>query len=208
MIAHTSLTHPLYLDWLDLAAAPRFADLPGRLGMTILPGKRVPGISGRHERDLELDATRLVTLGVNVFVLLVEDHELVRCGVPGFVETMNRHGIEVLRCPIVDGWTPREISLAERPLSVRHGPLRTPHPGDMAAFTTTLARIEVRLVTAQTVAVSCRGGLGRTGLLAACLLVNGGLDPSAAIAATRASRHGAIETARQEAFVRAWRPAG
>nr|WP_231881698.1 hypothetical protein [Deinococcus puniceus] len=51
----------------------------------------------------------------------------------------------------------------------------------------------------------CRGGLGRAGLVAACLVVQGGMPPREAIALVRAtrSRH-AIETAVQERFVEAF----
>src|SRR5664279_3259070 len=113
--ARTSLTHPMYLDWLPLAAAPRFKSYPGRLGMTILPGKYQPGgLAGDHERDLEIDAACLAELGVTTFVVLVEDWELVRCRVPNFVATMARHGIEVVRYPMVDGHTPVTLSEAAR----------------------------------------------------------------------------------------------
>jgi hypothetical protein len=55
----TSTSHPLRIDWVDLARAPKFADLTGRLGMTFLPGKCLPGQAGHHWRDLVLDAERL-----------------------------------------------------------------------------------------------------------------------------------------------------
>lgn len=202
----TSLSHPLYLNWLQVSAAPRFAKFNGRLGMTVLPGKKVSGISGYHDRDLEADAAQLAKLGVTTFVLLVEDHELISCHVPDFVTVMNRHGIAVLRCPIVDGSTPRQCSAAERSISLRPGPARAPAPGDPGVFAATLRGVEARLAAGKTVAVSCRGGLGRTGILAACLLIDGGLEPGAAIRETRAAREGTIENARQLTFVRGWSP--
>jgi protein-tyrosine phosphatase len=55
--------------------------------------------------------------------------------------------------------------------------------------------------------VHCRAGLGRTGMIAARLLVEMGLSPDKAIAAVRAARPGAIETAEQEDHVRACRVA-
>ena len=181
----TSLNYPLYLDELDLRVAPRFAHFTSPpLGLTILPGKHQIGISGRHERDLELDAARLTELGVSVFVLLVEDHELIGCAVPNFVEVMHRHHITVLRCPIVDG--------------------QTPGPTSLAAFRALLAEMEARLRAGQHLAVSCRGGLGRTGLTAACLLINGGLDSRQAISLVRQVRSGAIENRLQEYFIRSW----
>ena len=172
----------LYLDWLDLAAAPGFAGVGGRFGMTILPGRRCSGVTAKHPRDLDRDAATLAALGLDAFVLLVEDHELTACGVPTFSTTLGDQGIPVIRCPIVD-----------------HGT-----PGDVAAFATVLREVDSRLRAGQTLGVSCHGGLGRTGTLAACLLKDAGLDADAAIAAVRRSRPGAIETVEQEAFVRDW----
>lgn len=57
------------------------------------------------------------------------------------------------------------------------------------------------------VMVHCRGGLGRSGTVAARLLVELGTDPAAAIAAVRAARPGAIETDEQKAHVHEARPA-
>jgi protein-tyrosine phosphatase len=198
----------MYLNWLDLSHAPRFAKFTGRLGMTILPGKKIAGIAGYHDRDLAADAAILAKAGVSTFVLLVEDHELVSCHVPDFVPVMNRHGIAILRCPIVDGHTPHQHSSAERSISLRHGANAVPEPGDLVAFRATLARVEAGLAAGATVAVSCRGGLGRTGIFAACLLIDGGLEPGAAIRMTRSAREGTIENARQEAFVRGWSATG
>jgi protein-tyrosine phosphatase len=190
----------LYLDWLDLSSAPAFVGGTGRLGMTLLPGRRCPGWAVKAPRDLERDARALAALGVKVFVLLVEDHELITCGVPTFCEVLADHGIKVLRCPIVDGQTPRDRSSAPRPPSGQG----IPEPGDIDAFTKLVGEIEGRLRLGQTIGVSCRGGLGRTGVLAACLLKRAGLDADAAIAEVRRARPGAVENPRQEAFIRAW----
>lgn len=50
------------------------------------------------------------------------------------------------------------------------------------------------------------GGLGRTGTIAAMLLVEFGSKPGDAITAVRAARAGAIETVEQENFVRSRKP--
>jgi protein-tyrosine phosphatase len=77
-------------------------------------------------------------------------------------------------------------------------------PPDAAAYRAVLADVLARIEAGQTVAIACRGGLGRTGTAVACLLVMAGLAPNDAIALTRRSRRGTIERNEQEAFVRAW----
>jgi protein-tyrosine phosphatase len=53
------------------------------------------------------------------------------------------------------------------------------------------------------VAVACMGGVGRTGMVAACALVRAGQPAERAIRRVRAIRHPtAVETAEQERFVR------
>ncbi len=195
----------LYLDWLDLAAAPGFAGTTGRFGMSILPGRRCSGRVAKAPRDIERDAVALATLDVDAFVLLVEDHELIACGVPTFSTVLADHGILVIRYPIIDHQTPGDRSSAPRPLSRRpHSGHVVPAPGDIAAFDDLVRAIEVRLGEGQTLAVSCHGGLGRTGTLAACLLKRAGLDAETAMAVVRRTRPGAIDHASQEAFIRAW----
>jgi protein-tyrosine phosphatase len=50
------------------------------------------------------------------------------------------------------------------------------------------------------------GGVGRTGTVAACALVEGGMTADDAIATVRAVRHPtAVETVEQERFVRSFR---
>lgn len=180
----TSSSHPLRLDHVDLSDVPGLAAGGGTLGMTFLPGKRRDGWTGPWWRDLDEDGDALrSTHGADALLLLVEDHELASCGVPDIAERLQRdHGVHVLRHPIEDMHFPTDTS-----------PFR-------AVLSDVLARIEA----GQTVAVACRGGLGRTGTAAACLLVMAGLTPNDAIALTRRSRHGTIERDTQEAFVRAW----
>ena len=58
------------------------------------------------------------------------------------------------------------------------------------------------------VAIHCRMGLGRTGTLAAIVLVERGLTPAEAIAAVRRARRGSIETAAQERWIARWKDDG
>lgn len=179
----TSSSHPIGVDWIDPERIPAGAGWTGRLGMTVLPGRRRRGWSGLHWRDVDADAARLrAELGVDTFVLLVEDHELRIARVPSLVQTLRAHGIEVLRFPIRD----------------MHVPL------DRGAFAAVLAFVSDRLRAGRRVAVTCRGGRGRTGTVVACLLVDAGLSPEDAIALTRGTRRDTIERGSQVRFVRGW----
>jgi atypical dual specificity phosphatase len=66
-----------------------------------------------------------------------------------------------------------------------------------------LHAIHAAVMAEQRVAVHCGGGLGRSGTIAACYLVDLGQDWRAAVARVRAVRPGAIETHTQLASVAA-----
>jgi protein-tyrosine phosphatase len=58
------------------------------------------------------------------------------------------------------------------------------------------------LTRGEAVVVTCMGGLGRSGMIAACTLVDLGVSPVAAIASVRAARGArALETSGQEELV-------
>jgi ADP-ribosylglycohydrolase/protein-tyrosine phosphatase len=184
----TSRSDPIRVDWVDLSSVPRLrgvADAGGRLGMTFLPGKHDASDTrrGPHWRDLRADASRLRReLGVDTLLVLVEDHELAAAGVADIADAMAGKGIELLRFPI------RDMGV----------------PADHRGLRRTLDHVLHRLRAGSTVVAACRGGLGRTGTIVACLLRDGGLDAEAAVALTRGSRHGTIETPAQESFVAGW----
>jgi ADP-ribosylglycohydrolase len=176
-------TDAIRVDWVDAAEVPGLREAKGALGMTFLPGKRGGGQSGDHWRDLESDALALRSVhAVDTLLLLVEDHELERAQAPEIEAVMERRGIELLRHPIVD-------------MGV---------PADRAAFAELIRALIDELRKGRRVAVACLGGLGRTGTTVACLLVEAALDAEAAIALTRKSRRGTIESPAQEDFVRSW----
>jgi ADP-ribosylglycohydrolase len=180
----TSTLNPLRVDWLHPTDLPLLESSLATLGMTFLPGKRAAGIAGEHWRDVETDVDRLREMhGCDVLVLLVEDAELERLGAAKLPAALATRGIELLRYPIPDGGV----------------------PADRATFRTLLDGVANRLQFGASVVVACRGGLGRTGLVVACLLRDlAGLDAKAAIARVRARRDGAVETTTQQAFVDAW----
>lgn len=180
---HAGFEAELPIDWLEPS---QLGDgLPGRLGLTILPGKR--GVSFRYpgrtyRRDLDRDFTLLRAVGVERLVLLVDDAELRHWSDPTIVKRGSAAGVTVLRHPIPDGRPPASTAELELILhQIREGR------------------------AAGNVAVACMGGVGRTGTVAACALIEGGMTPDEAITIVRAVRHPtAVETADQERFVRSF----
>ena len=55
------------------------------------------------------------------------------------------------------------------------------------------------------VAIACRGGLDRTGMVAALLLTEAGLEPEEAITRVHAARRHTLSVPEQVRFVRHWR---
>jgi ADP-ribosylglycohydrolase len=179
----TSSAHPIRVDWIDLSHVPSLATTAGRLGMTFLPGKERHGMTGLNWRDLDADLARLHDqLDADTLLLLVEDHELRDARVSDIASVCAAHGIDLVRFPIPD----------------------LTAPTDREAFGAQLDECRRRIEEGRTVVVACRAGMGRTGTAVGCLLRDAGLDAATAIALTRESRPGTIETPAQEDFVRAW----
>lgn len=177
----TSLTHPIRVDVVPID------DLPGRLGLTFAPGKRISSTISRvvWDRDLETDLQALRTeFETDVLVSLLEDHEFALLGIPALVPRAEGLGMRVRRFPI------RDVSV--------------PRPAEDAAFRPLVDELHGLLSGGQNVTIHCRGGLGRTGLVAASVLVRDGFVSTDAMARVRAVRPGAIETRGQERCVESY----
>ncbi len=171
-----SVNSPLRIDWVELPGG-------GRIGMTLCPGKKLSeGHSGAWDRDLRIDIEAIVKWGADAVVTLIEEQDFSLLKVPKLGEAVEGAGMQWHHLPIPD-------------VSV---------PGDLFENLWVYSghRLRQMLASGRKVLLHCRGGLGRSGMIAARLLVEMGENPADAMRRVRAARPGAIETWRQERYVR------
>jgi nicotinamidase-related amidase len=148
----------------------------GRLGITICPGR------GDRDRNLEADLARLRADGVDRLLCLSTEAELDWAGVPELGSRAEAFGLNYRWLPVPDQGT---CSLSEAV--------------DLVGW------CRDGLKRGESVVVTCMGGLGRSGMIAACTLVDAGDTPAAAIASVRVARGPrALETTGQEKLVSAF----
>jgi protein-tyrosine phosphatase len=149
----------------------------GRLGLTECPGR---------SRPLCHDLEAIAASGAAAVVTLVEAEELHALGVADLGVRLERAGLAWYHLPITD--------------------FGTPDAGFEAAWAEQGPAIRRHLTAGDNVVVHCYAGLGRSGIVAARLLVEFGEPPPSAIALARKARRGAVQNEAQERYVLALRP--
>ncbi len=176
VLLKTSLSSPLRIA--EISASP----VDGRLGLTLCPGKKDSGHG--WDRDLATDVRAIRNWGATTVLTLIEEHEFRLLAIETLAEEVRRCGMEWLHLPI------RDVDIPDERFE--------------QAWKVSVPAIHERLDTGQRILIHCRGGLGRTGLVAGLILVERGFDARSAIHRVRAARPHAIETSAQERYVLGW----
>jgi ADP-ribosyl-[dinitrogen reductase] hydrolase len=176
-----SVNSPLRIDSVKVPSTD------GVIGMTFCPGKKDPySPTGPWERDLETDLQAIREWGAEAVVTLMEEFELDFLHVSDLPEKVRRFGMRWFFLPIGD------VSIPDNHFE--------------SNWQTAGGEIRQILRAGGKIVIHCRGGLGRTGTIAARLLVEFGMEPDEAIRAVRMARPGAIQTISQENYVLKCKP--
>ena len=171
--AKTSIDSPLNIAELEISQTG------GRLGLTLCPGKK--DLPYRWDRDLTMDMQVIRAWGASTVITLIEDHEFSLLAVSNLGNQVDAMGMAWLHLPI------RDVDIPDHRFELgwkAAGPL-----------------LHQQLDAGERILIHCRGGMGRTGLVAGRILVERGMAPHDAIREVRAARPRAIETRAQEQYV-------
>lgn len=119
---------------------------------------------------------RLLDWGPQIVLSLTPSEEMEALGGSDLPDILAARGIEWLHFPVVDLGTPLK------------------GPGELSVWTEVTTTIRASLVSGGRVAVHCRAGCGRTGMVALRLMVETGEPAAAALERLRATRPCAVET--------------
>lgn len=149
-------------------------------------GKLALAARPRGDDWLESDVADWKRAGIGAVLSLLMPEEQRELGLRNESSELQKQGLEFSSFPIPDLLVPRsEAKLADVLDHVTH---------DLSAGTNVL--------------IHCRQGIGRTGLIAACLLIKSGMSPGAAVDAASAARGMPVpETQEQRDWIERYAPA-
>ncbi|MFQ5659300.1 MAG: cyclin-dependent kinase inhibitor 3 family protein [Gammaproteobacteria bacterium] len=173
----TRLTTPLQIDSVSVECSN------GIIGMSQCPGRiAVNAIEGSRDRDLDADLKEICDWGASALVTLMEKEEMEWLGVADLPDKAIQIGLEHYHLPIMD------MDIPDEQFEYR--------------WKTAGESLRKLLLSDQSIVIHCLAGLGRTGTVAARLLVELGAEPETAIRQIRMARPGTIQTIMQEAYLR------
>ena len=150
----------------------------GAIYASCAPGKKDP--KKGYNRDLARDFDTINKHNIDVIVCLIEDFEFGHLSMEAYPQYLARYNIKVIHYPIVDHNIPT-------------------NPDTFHQLVLTVCDY---FAHGHNILVHCRGGVGRTGIVCACVLINFGWDPEDAIALVRKNRPGALKNRFQHDFIR------
>ena len=157
----------------------------GKVLLTCFPGRNGEKISFDEDIFLE-ELNNFSSQNSRTMVTLVEDKEIEKlCDKKFFVRKIYSNNLKWIHMPIED--------------------LKAPDHKFMDKWQVIKTLLKNDLIEGKNVVIHCMGGKGRSGTIAAILLIEFGENNKNAIELVRKKRKGAIETKEQEGFILSYR---
>jgi len=174
-----SLGKPVAANPIDTIPVPGSV---GCMGLVGCPGTRIDKPASGSRRLLQTDLDEIINWGANGVLCLVEPHELALNKVEGLPAAVQNAGMWWKHLPIID--------------------MDIPNQEFENVWAVEGERIRHALRIGERVAIHCYAGLGRTGMIAARILVEFGVEPEQAIRRVRRENRRRIQNRAQADFVR------
>ena len=166
-------TSPLWIDTVVVGAGViGMMHCPGRRGMNVFPGGQ----------DMLSDLRAIRGWGASALVSLMEKKEMEWFGVGDLPAKAAGLGLVHYHLPIAD--------------------MDVPDERFEESWKSAGENLKDRLLSGESIVIHCLAGLGRTGTVAARLLIELGTDPETAVRQIRKARPGTIQSMVQEVYVR------
>lgn len=159
--------------------------LKSKIILTCFPGREKKQIIFSEKIFLD-ELKKFKKLNCSSLVSLVEDNEIIKMyNKKLFVREIYKNNLSWFHLPIID--------------------LKAPNHEFIDKWQTTKSLLKNELIGGKNIVIHCMGGKGRSGTIAAILLIEFGNDNKEVIEIVRNKRKGAIETKEQEDFILAYR---
>ena len=160
-------------------------EIRGKIILTCFPGRNGEKISFNENIFLE-ELNNFYSQNCSTIVTLVEDNEFEKlCEKKFFVRKIYSNNLKWIHMPIVD--------------------LKPPEHKFIDKWQVTKVLLKNELIEGKNIVLHCMGGKGRSGTIAAIILIEFGESNKEAIEIVRKNRKGAIETKEQEDFILSYR---
>jgi len=157
----------------------------GAIGLTFCPGKKQAGsLTGGWDRDIDADIKAILEWGADTVISLLEAHEYRELQVYDLRQKLWRE-FNWLSMPIQDKGIPTQAFIR--------------------GWNKELPYLKMHLDRGEKVLIHCKGGFGRTGVVACMLLMAYGHSVENAVAMCREVSEGAVENDVQLKFLQEYK---
>lgn len=171
---------------IDIKALPLIIDtvtvpgLPGAIGISSCPGMKMFSTLDLYDDRIENDLQSIRSWGASVIVTLLESYEISLLGLTELSDKALSLNLHWIHLPI------RNMELPDKAFE--------------ESWQSVGPELLKLLIDGQRILIHCKEGVGRSGVVAARLLIESGVDPETAMKVVRKARPGTLMLNSHEAY--------